>query len=103
MKFEEKKDSEEKDIHKSILSARKQSQTDLKQSLLKVEEVLEEDLEVDKPKESQKLNNFLALKNLDFQIKKGEFVCIIGDVGSGKSSLLQAIIGDMLYLPPEVV
>ena len=103
MKFEEKKDSEEKDIHKSILSARKQSQTDLKQSLLKVEEVLEEDLEVDKPKESQKLNNFLALKKLDFQIKKGEFVCIIGDVGSGKSSLLQAIIGDMLYLPPEVV
>jgi len=29
-------------------------------------------------------------------IKQGEFVCIIGDVASGKSSLLSALIGDML-------
>ena len=40
----------------------------------------------------------LALKNLNLTIKKGEFVCIIGDVGSGKSSLLSSIIGDMLHL-----
>lgn len=26
-------------------------------------------------------------------------MCIIGDVGSGKTSLLNAIIGDMIYLP----
>jgi ABC-type lipoprotein export system ATPase subunit len=31
-------------------------------------------------------------------IKQGEFVCIIGDVGSGKSSLLNAIIGDLQYI-----
>lgn len=30
---------------------------------------------------------------------RGEFLCVIGDVGSGKSSLLNAIIGDMIYLP----
>lgn len=40
----------------------------------------------------------MVLKNLNLQIKKGSFVCIIGDVGSGKSSLLSALIGDMLYL-----
>jgi len=37
------------------------------------------------------------LKNLDLTIKQGEFVCIIGAVGSGKSSLLSTIIGDMIY------
>jgi ABC-type lipoprotein export system ATPase subunit len=35
---------------------------------------------------------------LNLEIKKGEFVCIIGDVGSGKSSLLSALIGDLLYV-----
>jgi hypothetical protein len=27
-------------------------------------------------------------------------VCVIGDVGSGKSSLLSSIIGDLLYCNP---
>lgn len=40
----------------------------------------------------------MNLKNLDLKIREGEFVCIIGDVGSGKSSLLQAAIGDMIYV-----
>ncbi len=40
----------------------------------------------------------IALKNINLNIKHGEFVCVIGDVGSGKSSLLSAMIGDMLYL-----
>ena len=30
-------------------------------------------------------------------------MCIIGDVGSGKTSLLNAIIGDMIYLPEEEI
>ena len=34
-------------------------------------------------------------------IKKGEFVCIIGDVGAGKSSLLNAIIGELMYTTQE--
>lgn len=40
------------------------------------------------------------LRNIKLSVKKGEFVCVIGDVGSGKSSLLSAIIGDMIYLSP---
>jgi ABC-type nitrate/sulfonate/bicarbonate transport system ATPase subunit len=46
------------------------------------------------------LKDFLALKQIDLKIKQGEFVCVIGDVGSGKSSLLSAIIGDLLYCNP---
>jgi ABC-type lipoprotein export system ATPase subunit len=48
--------------------------------------------------DGQKVEKLMALKNVNCSIKKGEFVCIIGDVGSGKSSLLQALIGDMLPL-----
>ena len=43
------------------------------------------------------------MRNIDLTIKKGEFVCVIGDVGSGKSSLLSAIIGDMIYLPRKEI
>ena len=35
---------------------------------------------------------------MNLQIKKGEFVCVIGEVGSGKSSLIQSMIGDLLYM-----
>ena len=41
----------------------------------------------------------MTLKSINLSIRKGEFVCIIGDVGSGKSSLLNAIIGDLIYVP----
>ena len=40
---------------------------------------------------------------MNLEIAKGKFVCIIGDVGSGKSSLLSALIGDMLYLKQDQV
>lgn len=49
--------------------------------------------------ELRKLSKFITLRNLDLEICKGEFVCIIGDVGSGKSSMLQAVIGDLIHIP----
>ncbi|KAJ3794827.1 multidrug resistance-associated ABC transporter [Lentinula aff. detonsa] len=42
------------------------------------------------------------LKDLDFTIRKGAFVAIIGRVGSGKTSILQALIGEMRKLSGEV-
>jgi ATP-binding cassette subfamily C (CFTR/MRP) protein 1 len=35
------------------------------------------------------------LRNVDLSIQSGSFVCILGKVGSGKSALLQAMIGEM--------
>ena len=36
------------------------------------------------------------LKNINLTVKQGEFICIIGEVGSGKSSLIQAILNNMI-------
>jgi len=45
-------------------------------------------------KSTVNLDSLLVLKDIDLKVKKGEFVCVIGDVGAGKSSLLSSIIGD---------
>jgi len=65
---------------------------------------LRDDLEKKQKKEAElkkqrKLDNIVCLKDIDIKIKKGSFVCIIGKVGSGKSSLLSALIGDLLPVP----
>lgn len=44
-----------------------------------------------------------ALENLHLKVPKGSFVTIVGRVGSGKSSALQALIGEMRKTSGEVV
>lgn len=39
----------------------------------------------------------LDLKDIRLDIKKGDFVAFIGDVGSGKSSLLYSMLGEMKF------
>ncbi|CAK7897455.1 multiple drug resistance-associated protein-like transporter 1 [[Candida] anglica] len=36
-----------------------------------------------------------ALSDLDFEANKGELTCVVGKVGSGKSSILKAILGEL--------
>ena len=43
----------------------------------------------------------LILRDINFTVKKGEFVCVIGEVGSGKSSLLNAILNNMIQVGPK--
>ncbi|KAG5645383.1 hypothetical protein DXG03_006336 [Asterophora parasitica] len=43
------------------------------------------------------------LRNLKFSVPKGAFVAIVGRVGSGKSSVLQSLIGEMRRTRGEVV
>lgn len=44
----------------------------------------------------------VALSNINMEVKKGELDCIVGKVGSGKSSIIQAILGDLYKLDGEV-
>ncbi|RPA87355.1 hypothetical protein BJ508DRAFT_357771 [Ascobolus immersus RN42] len=44
-----------------------------------------------------------ALKNINFKANKGDLSCIVGRVGAGKSSLLQALLGDLWKVDGEVV
>ncbi|KAJ0955316.1 putative ABC-type xenobiotic transporter [Helianthus annuus] len=43
-----------------------------------------------------------VVKNLSFEIKKGELAAIVGTVGSGKSSLLSSVIGEMHKISGKV-
>lgn len=44
------------------------------------------------------MQDLVCLKDIGLKVYKGEFVCVIGDVGSGKSSLLSSILGELQYL-----
>lgn len=44
-----------------------------------------------------------VLQDISFSAHKGELSCIVGRVGSGKSSLLQTMLGDLYKLKGEVV
>jgi ABC-type nitrate/sulfonate/bicarbonate transport system ATPase subunit len=57
------------------------------------------------PKQVEKTYNLvqrLQLKDLNLEIEKGSFVCVVGDVGCGKSSLLASIIGEMIYVDQSI-
>jgi len=45
-----------------------------------------------------KISDKITLKHIDITIKHGEFVAVIGEVGSGKTSLISSLIGDMLQV-----
>ena len=40
-------------------------------------------------------NHLQRLKDISFQIKRGEFIVVVGEIGAGKSSLLAALVGEM--------
>lgn len=43
-----------------------------------------------------------VLRNINFTANKGELTCIVGRVGTGKSSLLQSVLGDLWKVEGQV-
>lgn len=48
-----------------------------------------------KPKKKEKKKDFWALKNVDFEVNKGEVVGFVGCNGAGKSTILKIVAGVM--------
>ncbi|ELU04115.1 hypothetical protein CAPTEDRAFT_1666 [Capitella teleta] len=60
------------------------------------------DVEIENGSFAWNQNGFPALKNINMRIKTGALVAVLGQVGSGKSSLMSAILGEMHKLQGTV-
>ena len=57
-----------------------------------------------KTKDSDKvINDIITLKDIELKVRKGELLMVVGKVGSGKTSLLSAIQGEMLDIKSELL
>ncbi|KAG0211857.1 hypothetical protein BGX28_007312 [Mortierella sp. GBA30] len=52
---------------------------------------------------SETISGSSYLSNLNLQIPRGSLVAVVGPVGSGKSSLLQAVVGNMTQSSGEII
>lgn len=52
--------------------------------------------------EEEKSEDRILLRNINMTIKKNSFVAIVGNVGSGKSSILNAILGNMVLIEGNI-
>lgn len=53
--------------------------------------------------EQRRLDAVITLQNINISIKKGQLVFVVGKIASGKSSLLSAIIGELLPVPSRLI
>ena len=59
--------------------------------------------EEDKSEDKNEPKDIITLKNINARVEKGSFTAIVGNVGSGKSSLVSAVLGDMEKIKGSVV
>lgn len=57
---------------------------------------------IDGPSQDKSNRAFHTLRDLSLSVKKGQLVAVVGSVGSGKSSLLSALLGEMVLSSGEV-
>lgn len=92
-KTTEKRKAQEKADKKAAKKEAKRKKKEQKKKT-EVEEDLEK-LDDDSDAKSAKEKSLFVIEDINFSIRKGEFVAITGSIGSGKTSLLHAIDGTM--------
>lgn len=103
--MKQKKDGEdEKDDAKATRNDTKGAENDstkkgLKEPLLANQGQINESTK----QEIVTIRNQTVLKNMNITFEKGKLICIIGDVGSGKSSLMSALLGDLQFLDKSFI
>jgi ABC-type multidrug transport system fused ATPase/permease subunit len=96
--FNNKKKNEffSSDDESSEESGSESDENTIEENIKKVDE--DDAISLNESQKGIKNPKLYALKNINFTIKEGEFVCIIGEVGSGKSSLIQALLNNMIQI-----
>ncbi|KAJ3211412.1 hypothetical protein HK099_008008 [Clydaea vesicula] len=91
----EKEEEEKKKVEK-------ENSKKSKKKIKNEEKIKKEDTTKEKKLEEEVVNFAPVLKNISFQVKKGEILVVLGKVGSGKSALVNAILGEMIMEAKEV-
>lgn len=92
-------DQKQNDIQESTRKSRRKLNS---QSKYKHIQRRDSSIEATSSSRQSELNQPFVLTNLSFHVKRGDLVCIIGKVGSGKSSLLNAILAEMIKVDGEI-
>jgi ABC-type multidrug transport system fused ATPase/permease subunit len=99
-----KKNKKNKDEHIEMSSVSTSPNDEITNKIMKEipnNTLFEKDIIEDKNIIEEPNDEELVLKNINLEVKKGEFICIIGEIGSGKSSLIHAILNNMICLTPR--
>ncbi|KAJ7290727.1 multidrug resistance-associated ABC transporter [Mycena rebaudengoi] len=97
------KAKEKKEKEKAEKERKKRQAKEAKKRQKEGEEVLPSVADNAQAKDDNPQEEPFAIKNLKLNVHRGAFVGIIGRVGSGKSSVLQALVGEMRRLRGETI
>ncbi|KAG7661663.1 uncharacterized protein J8A68_004816 [[Candida] subhashii] len=90
-------DDEEEEEAEEQSSEKKDKSTVVHKSVTEINSINEKDFHKGTDDDEEMRVNFAGLNDISFQVKRGEFVVITGLIGSGKTSLLNALSGFMKH------
>ncbi len=91
----------EAEVVKETAIAEKEAEKDEKPKTEKKDD--EESSDDEDPAKLKTIEECIQVKDTSLSFKKGEFVCIVGEIGSGKTSLINSILGELIYVSNDTL